>query len=96
MSLANRSAVSTSYVCKDSVSSLSLNIRRASVHLILCCKNLRAVIKCFAAGGGGNEGGEEEVWRGHSIAALRRRASELSAAIPPYLQLNYDAHSPVY
>ncbi|KOB66888.1 Orthopedia [Operophtera brumata] len=39
---------------------------------------------------------EEEVWRGHSIAALRRRASELSAAIPPYLQLNYDAHSPVY
>ncbi|XP_052743670.1 homeobox protein orthopedia-like [Bicyclus anynana] len=45
---------------------------------------------------GGGEGGEEEVWRGHSIAALRRRASELSAAIPPYLQLNYDAHSPVY
>ncbi|XP_039748416.1 homeobox protein orthopedia-like [Pararge aegeria] len=46
--------------------------------------------------GGAGEGGEEEVWRGHSIAALRRRASELSAAIPPYLQLNYDAHSPVY
>ncbi|XP_064074730.1 homeobox protein orthopedia-like isoform X1 [Vanessa tameamea] len=46
--------------------------------------------------GGGGETGEEEVWRGHSIAALRRRASELSAAIPPYLQLNYDAHSPVY
>ncbi|CAH0714781.1 unnamed protein product, partial [Brenthis ino] len=45
--------------------------------------------------GGGAEG-EEEMWRGHSIAALRRRASELSAAIPPYLQLNYDAHSPVY
>ncbi|XP_032522063.1 homeobox protein orthopedia-like isoform X2 [Danaus plexippus] len=45
---------------------------------------------------GGAECGEEEVWRGHSIAALRRRASELSAAIPPYLQLNYDAHSPVY
>ncbi|XP_041972043.1 homeobox protein orthopedia-like [Aricia agestis] len=45
--------------------------------------------------GGGGEG-EEEAWRGHSIAALRRRASELSAAIPPYLQLNYDAHSPVY
>ncbi|KPJ04328.1 hypothetical protein RR46_00642 [Papilio xuthus] len=39
---------------------------------------------------------EEQSWRGHSIAALRRRASELSAAIPPYLQLNYDAHSPVY
>ncbi|XP_049881349.1 homeobox protein orthopedia-like [Pectinophora gossypiella] len=48
------------------------------------------------ASGGGGEHGEEEVWRGHSIAALRRRASELSAAIPPYLQLNYDAHSPVY
>ncbi|XP_063373121.1 homeobox protein orthopedia-like [Cydia amplana] len=47
-----------------------------------------------ASGAGGE--GEEEVWRGHSIAALRRRASELSAAIPPYLQLNYDAHSPVY
>lgn len=48
------------------------------------------------ASGGGGEPPEEEVWRGHSIAALRRRASELSAAIPPYLQLNYDAHSPVY
>ncbi|KAI8423900.1 hypothetical protein MSG28_012898 [Choristoneura fumiferana] len=47
-----------------------------------------------ASGNGGE--GEDEVWRGHSIAALRRRASELSAAIPPYLQLNYDAHSPVY
>ncbi|CAH2058458.1 unnamed protein product, partial [Iphiclides podalirius] len=49
-----------------------------------------------APGGGNVECGEEESWRGHSIAALRRRASELSAAIPPYLQLNYDAHSPVY
>ncbi|XP_028178789.1 homeobox protein orthopedia-like isoform X2 [Ostrinia furnacalis] len=48
------------------------------------------------ASGNGGEPAEEEVWRGHSIAALRRRASELSAAIPPYLQLNYDAHSPVY
>ncbi|XP_047510321.1 homeobox protein orthopedia-like isoform X2 [Pieris napi] len=48
------------------------------------------------ASGNGGEHPEEEVWRGHSIAALRRRASELSAAIPPYLQLNYDAHSPVY
>ncbi|KAG7296475.1 hypothetical protein JYU34_020220 [Plutella xylostella] len=46
--------------------------------------------------GTGNGDCEEEGWRGHSIAALRRRASELSAAIPPYLQLNYDAHSPVY
>ncbi|CAK1547860.1 unnamed protein product [Leptosia nina] len=49
-----------------------------------------------AASGNGGEQQEEEMWRGHSIAALRRRASELSAAIPPYLQLNYDAHSPVY
>ncbi|KAL0860645.1 hypothetical protein ABMA27_009995 [Loxostege sticticalis] len=48
------------------------------------------------ASGNNGEQAEEEVWRGHSIAALRRRASELSAAIPPYLQLNYDAHSPVY
>ncbi|KAJ0171940.1 hypothetical protein K1T71_012703 [Dendrolimus kikuchii] len=48
------------------------------------------------ASGNGGDQVEDEVWRGHSIAALRRRASELSAAIPPYLQLNYDAHSPVY
>lgn len=40
---------------------------------------------------GGNE--EEDVWRGHSIAALRRRASELNAAIPSYLQINYDTHN---
>ncbi|XP_068624203.1 homeobox protein orthopedia-like [Battus philenor] len=50
---------------------------------------------CNTASPGGAEC-EEQSWRGHSIAALRRRASELSAAIPPYLQLNYDAHSPVY
>lgn len=43
-------------------------------------------------GGGGTGGGDEDdVWRGHSIAALRRRASELNAAIPSYLQINYDA-----
>lgn len=36
---------------------------------------------------------EEDVWRGHSIAALRRRASELNAAIPSYLQINYDTHN---
>ncbi|CAH0550712.1 unnamed protein product [Brassicogethes aeneus] len=42
-------------------------------------------------GGGGGE--EEDVWRGHSIAALRRRASELNAAIPSYLQINYDSHN---
>ncbi|KPJ20109.1 Homeobox protein orthopedia [Papilio machaon] len=53
---------------------------------------------CNTASPGTPGGGEceEQSWRGHSIAALRRRASELSAAIPPYLQLNYDAHSPVY
>ncbi|XP_066258579.1 homeobox protein orthopedia-like [Euwallacea similis] len=40
-------------------------------------------------------GGEqdEDVWRGHSIAALRRRASELNATIPSYLQINYDTHN---
>ncbi|XP_044745689.1 homeobox protein orthopedia-like isoform X1 [Coccinella septempunctata] len=36
---------------------------------------------------------EEDIWRGHSIAALRRRASELNAAIPSYLQINYDTHN---
>ncbi|XP_030766818.1 homeobox protein orthopedia-like [Sitophilus oryzae] len=39
-------------------------------------------------GGGGDQ--DEDVWRGHSIAALRRRASELNAAMPSYLQINYD------
>ncbi|XP_037301368.1 homeobox protein orthopedia [Manduca sexta] len=58
-------------------------------HMSHCANNASPT-----ASGGGE--GEEEGWRGHSIAALRRRASELSAAIPPYLQLNYDAHSPVY
>ncbi|XP_050498977.1 homeobox protein orthopedia-like [Diabrotica virgifera virgifera] len=44
--------------------------------------------------GVGTGGGEEDdVWRGHSIAALRRRASELNASIPSYLQINYDAHN---
>lgn len=36
---------------------------------------------------------EDDIWRGHSIAALRRRASELNAAIPSYLQINYDTHN---
>ncbi|GJQ80249.1 otp [Trypoxylus dichotomus] len=45
-----------------------------------------------AAGGSPNDQ-EEDVWRGHSIAALRRRASELNAAIPSYLQINYDTHN---
>nr|XP_036223279.1 homeobox protein orthopedia isoform X4 [Bactrocera oleae] len=52
---------------------------------------------------GGNVG-EEDVWRGHSIAALRRRASELNAtsAIPSYLHHaaaahnNYEHHNSVY
>lgn len=57
-------------------------------------RGLQLTCLCAPVAGAGD--GEEEVWRGHSIAALRRRASELSAAIPPYLQLNYDAHSPVY
>lgn len=45
-----------------------------------------------AASGSPNDQ-EEDVWRGHSIAALRRRASELNAAIPSYLQINYDTHN---
>lgn len=45
--------------------------------------------------GGGSSGSattdpDDDIWRGHSIAALRRRASELNAAIPSYLQINYD------
>ncbi|XP_043064200.1 homeobox protein orthopedia [Drosophila ficusphila] len=43
---------------------------------------------------------DDDVWRGHSIAALRRRASELNAtAIPSYLHhhaSNYEHHSSVY
>lgn len=41
----------------------------------------------------GNGDQEDDLWRGHSIAALRRRASELNAAIPSYLQINYDTHN---
>lgn len=36
---------------------------------------------------------DDDIWRGHSIAALRRRASEINAAIPSYLQINYDTHN---
>jgi len=45
---------------------------------------------------------DDDVWRGHSIAALRRRASELNAtAIPSYLHAhaahnNYEHHNSVY
>lgn len=66
-------------------------------------------INCGSAlqqGGGGSVGiigghseMEEDVWRGHSIAALRRRASELNAntSIPSYLHAhNYDHHNSVY
>ncbi|XP_037903514.1 homeobox protein orthopedia isoform X2 [Hermetia illucens] len=42
--------------------------------------------------------GEDDVWRGHSIAALRRRASELNASsIPSYLHAHsYEHHNSVY
>lgn len=58
-------------------------------------------IPCSSSAGGtppGAPGGsptdpEDDIWRGHSIAALRRRASELNAAIPSYLQINYDTHN---
>ncbi|XP_070068684.1 homeobox protein orthopedia isoform X3 [Drosophila takahashii] len=41
---------------------------------------------------------DDDVWRGHSIAALRRRASELNAtAIPTYLHhAQYEHHNSVY
>lgn len=43
-----------------------------------------------------NADGDDDVWRGHSIAALRRRASELNSSIPSYLHHNYEHHSSVY
>lgn len=46
--------------------------------------------------GNGGAGTDEDVWRGHSIAALRRRASELNNSIPSYLHQNYDHHNSVY
>lgn len=47
------------------------------------------------ANGGG--GGDDDVWRGHSIAALRRRASELNSSMPSYIHgQNYDHHNSVY
>ncbi|XP_055315496.1 homeobox protein orthopedia isoform X2 [Sitodiplosis mosellana] len=46
--------------------------------------------------GNGGNGNDEDVWRGHSIAALRRRASELNNSIPSYLHQNYDHHNSVY
>nr|CAH7729165.1 unnamed protein product [Callosobruchus chinensis] len=49
------------------------------------------VASASSPGGGVQE--EDDVWRGHSIAALRRRASELNAAIPAYLQVPYDTHT---
>lgn len=43
---------------------------------------------------------DDDIWRGHSIAALRRRASELNAtstSIPSYLHAhNYEHHNSVY
>lgn len=45
---------------------------------------------------GTGTGNDEDVWRGHSIAALRRRASELNNSIPSYLHQNYDHHNSVY
>ncbi|XP_037035032.1 homeobox protein orthopedia isoform X3 [Bradysia coprophila] len=43
-----------------------------------------------------NADGDDDVWRGHSIAALRRRASELNSSIPSYLHHNYEHHNSVY
>ncbi|XP_052872836.1 homeobox protein orthopedia [Anopheles cruzii] len=45
----------------------------------------------------GTPEGDDDVWRGHSIAALRRRASELNQTMPSYLHAhNYDHHNSVY
>ncbi|XP_049818167.1 homeobox protein orthopedia-like isoform X2 [Aethina tumida] len=60
------------------------------------CSGAAAATPPVAAAGaspGAAGGDDDDVWRGHSIAALRRRASEISAAIPSYLQINYDTHS---
>ncbi|XP_055385945.1 homeobox protein orthopedia-like [Condylostylus longicornis] len=40
----------------------------------------------------------EDIWKGHSIAALRRRASELNSSVPSYLHVhnNYEHHNSVY
>ncbi|XP_018321018.1 homeobox protein orthopedia-like isoform X2 [Agrilus planipennis] len=46
-----------------------------------------------SASGASPSDADDDLWRGHSIAALRRRASELNAAIPSYLQINYDTHN---
>lgn len=59
---------------------------------IPCSSSAAATPPTHTSGGSPNEQ-EEDVWRGHSIAALRRRASELNAAIPSYLQINYDTHN---
>lgn len=64
-------------------------------HMGHCANNNASPDASELRGAGGGGECEAEAWRGHSIAALRRRASSLSH-IPPYLQLNYDAHSPVY
>ncbi|KAH0998660.1 hypothetical protein HUJ04_013032, partial [Dendroctonus ponderosae] len=58
---------------------------------ISCSNAVTPPVSSGASPSGGEQ--DEEVWRGHSIAALRRRASELNAAIPSYLQINYDTHN---
>lgn len=56
-------------------------------HHINNCQNLQS-----------NTDVDDDVWRGHSIAALRRRASELNASsIPSYLHSHsYEHHNSVY
>ncbi|KAL5286064.1 OTP family protein [Megaselia abdita] len=62
-------------------------------HIVSNCQSLQSPTD------GGNPNGDDDVWRGHSIAALRRRASELNSTIPTYLQHaahNYEHHNSVY
>lgn len=58
--------------------------------------NPHNISNCQGLSSGGPDG-EEDLWRGHSIAALRRRASELNQTMPSYLHAhNYDHHNSVY
>ncbi|XP_022915508.1 homeobox protein orthopedia-like isoform X2 [Onthophagus taurus] len=57
------------------------------------CSNAATPPVVVGAAGGSPNDDDGDMWRGHSIAALRRRASELNAAIPSYLQINYDTHN---
>lgn len=60
---------------------------------IPCSSSAAATPPSHPTASGSPNDQDDDVWRGHSIAALRRRASELNASIPSYLQINYDTHN---